>query len=295
MQRVAEGDLAGYLIDNYNDDKKFLHINLPVQRNGKEKLPLIELFLKKYPEEVGKVYKNNYLFGNRFDDTFISQLKKMGAIYFNTQYMQDPLPPDGIIFKKDWFTIIPRSEYESLARQYHLRPTFITDTAYTTKTMNDPTGMMAYTYHDGTMYISGYKAEHVDSAYIPDFVKKFVVANGYDRRKSLITIEPKGSGKVAVSLLKRHTELNVTEYKYPKSAKVNINMSKEERADPVVPLAEAGKIVLVEGNWNDSFLSQITSFPLATHDEAVDCMVMGALRCHYIDSRGKSFTPRRVR
>jgi len=295
MQRVAENDLAGYLIENYKDDKKFLHINLPVQRNGKEKVPLVDLFLKKYPEEAGNIYKNGYLFGNRFDDTFIAQLKKMGAIYFNTQYMQDPLPPDGIIFKKDWFPIISRSDYESLVRQYHLRPTFVTDTAYTNKTLNDPTGIMAYTYHDGVMYISSYKAEHVDSAYIPDFVKRFTTSNGYDRRKSIVTIEPKGSGKVAVSLIKRMTDLNVAEYKYPKSAKVNINMSKEERADPVVPLAESGKIVLVEGLWNEGFISQVTSFPLATHDEAIDCMVMGALRCHYIDSRGKSFTPRRVR
>jgi len=293
MQRVAEGDLAGYLIENHSDDKKFLHINLPIQRTGKEKIPLIEIFYKKYPEERGRVYKNNYLFGERFDQEFINILKKKGAIFFNTQYMQDPLPPDGIIFKKDWFPIIEKSEYEALVRRHNLRPTFICDTAYTTKTMNDPSGILAYTYLDGIMYIASYKDEHVDSAYIPDFVKKFVVANNYDRRKSIITIEPKGSGKVAVSLLKRQTDLNVAEYKYPKSARVNINMSKEERSDPVVPIAESGKIVLVQGNWNDSFLSQVTSFPLASHDEAVDCMVMGALRCHYIDSRGKSFAPRR--
>lgn len=295
MQRVAERDLAGHLIENYKDDKKFLHINLPVQRNGKEKVPLLELFLKKYPEEVGKVYKGGYLFGDRFDETFIQKLKKKGAIFYNTQYMQDPLPPDGIIFKRDWFTIIEKDEYEKIVRANRLRPTFICDTAYTNKTMNDPSGILSYTYYDGTMYVSAYKDDHVDSAYIPDFVTKFVMGNGYDRRKSLITIEPKGSGKVAVSLLKRQTDLNVTEYKYPKSAKVNINMSKEERADPVVPIAESGKIVLVRGAWNEAFLSQITAFPLAAHDEAVDCMVMAALRCHYIDSRSKSFAPKRIR
>lgn len=295
MQRVAEMDLAGFLIEKYGNDKKFLHINLPVQRSGKEKLPLLDLFLQKYPEEKGKIYENRYLFGSRFGDDFIEKLKKKGAIFFNTQYMQDPLPPDGIIFKKDWFQIIERADFDTLVRNHRLKPTFICDTAYTSKTKNDPTGILSYVYHDGIMYVVSFKADHVDSAYIPDHIKNFVLTNNYDRRKSIITIEPKGSGKVAVSLLQRQTNLNVVEYKYPKSAKVNINMNKEERADPVVPLAESGKIVLVRGNWNDSFLTQVTAFPLAAHDEAVDCMVMGALRCHYIDSRGKSFAPRRVR
>lgn len=295
MQRLAEDDLAGYLVEKYGSDKKFLHINLPVLRNGKEKIPLLDLFLKRHPEEKDNIYKDGYLLGDRFNDNFINKLKGMGAIYFNTQYMQDPLPPDGILFKRDWFPIIERQEYYDIVRRHYLKPTFIVDTAYTNKTKNDPTGILAYTYHDGIMYISAYKDDHIDSAYIPDFIKNFVKANGYDRRKSIITIEPKGSGKVAVSLTKRMTDLNVVEYKYPKSAKVNINMSKEERAEPVTILAESMKIVLVEGNWNEHFLTQVTAFPLAQHDEAVDTMVMGALRCHYLDSRGRKFAPKRVR
>lgn len=294
MQRVAERDLAGYLIENHSDDKKFLHINLPVLKDGTEKVPLLKLFLQKYPEEKNNIYKNGYLFGERFGDEFINKLKKKGAIFFNTQYLQNPLPTDGLIFKRDWFSIIERAEYDQMVRLHRLKPTFVCDTAYTTKTKNDPTGILAYTYHDGTMYVASYKDEYVDSAYIPDFIERFVISNGYDKRKSIITLEPKGSGKVAVSLLKRQTNLNVTEYKYPKSAKVNINMSKSERADPVVPLAESGKIVLVRGNWNEGFLSQLTAFPLAKHDEAVDTMVMAALRCHFVDSRARSFSPKRI-
>jgi predicted phage terminase large subunit-like protein len=115
-----------------------------------------------------------------------------------------------------------------------------------------------------------------------------VKRNDYSDR-SIITVEPKGSGKVVVSLLKAYSKLNVVEYKYPTAAKVNINMSKEERAEAITQIVEAGRVVLVDGSWNETFIQQVTTFPLAAHDEAVDTLVMAVLRAHYIDSRHKKF------
>jgi len=152
---------------------------------------------------------------------------------------------------------------------------------------------MTYTMYGNTIYITDWIDDHIDAADLPQWLEKETRRAGYDNRKSMITIEPKGSGKVVVSLLKKLTDLNVVEYQYPKAAKVNVNIKKEERAEAIVPMVETGRVVLVEGAWNERFITQITTFPTAKFDEAVDCLVMGTLRAHYVDSRYKKFALKR--
>lgn len=293
MQRLAENDLSGYLSTTYIDDKKFLHINLPAIQDGSEKVPYLDEFLQKHPEEQDNIYKNGYLFGDRFDEDFIAKQQKKGTIFWNTQYQQNPLPTDGLLFKRDWFSKISLDEYLRLERSYNLKRSFITDTAYTDKAKNDPTAILTYSVHDGITYIINAQTEHIDSANLPKFIESYVIRNGYDKRKSVITIEPKGSGSVVISLLKKLTDLNVIPYKYPASARVNINMSKDIRAESIVPMVESGKLVLVDGAWNEQLIQQMTTFPLSRHDDLVDTTVMCLLRSHYIDQHYKKFALKR--
>lgn len=289
MQRLAERDLAGHLIETYQDDEKFLHINLPAVQDGTEKIPYLDDFLKKFPQYKKEVYKRGYLFGDRFDESFIRAQQKKGTIFWNTQYQQNPLPSDGLVFKRDWFGTISFEEFYKLERAYNLKRTFVTDTAYTDKTINDPTAILTYATHGNKVYIINFTSEHIESAKLPEWIETQVRKNGYDEKKSLVTIEPKGSGMVVISLLKNMTKLNVVDYKYPRSAKVNINMSKEVRAEAITSMVESGRVVLVEGGWNERFLSEVTTFPLSKWDESVDCLVMACLRSHYVDSVYKKF------
>ena len=293
MQRLAEGDLSGYLIENYQDDPKFLHVNLPAIANGKEKVPYLEEFLKKHPEEIGNVYKDGLLFGARFSDDFINRQQKKGTIFFNTQYQQDPLPSDGLLFKRDWFSKISFEEYLKLERVHNLKRSFIADTAFTDQTKNDPTAILTYATHEGITYIINAQTDHVDSAELPKYIENYVRRNGYDDRRSVICIEPKSSGIMVISIMKKMTNLNVIAYKYPASAKVSINMSKELRAEAVVPMIESGKLVLVDGAWNEQLIQQMTTFPLSKRDDLTDATVMCLLRSHYIDQHYKKFALKR--
>lgn len=293
MQRVSEGDLSGYLIETYGQDDNFLHINLPAVADGTEKVPFKEEFLLKHPEEEGNIYKNNYLFGDRFDDTFIKQQKKKSSIFWATQFQQNPLPTDGLVFKRDWVSKISLEEYLKLERTHNLKRTFVCDTAFTDQTKNDASAILTYAEHGGITYVINAQTNHVDSADLPKYIENYVKRNGYNERRSIITIEPKSSGMVIISLLKKLTNLNVIPYKYPASAKVNVNMSKLMRAESVVALVESGKLVLVDGLWNEELLQQLTTFPLSKRDDLTDVVVMGLLRSHYIDSRYKKFVLKR--
>jgi predicted phage terminase large subunit-like protein len=71
-----------------------------------------------------------------------------------------------------------------------------------------------------------------------------------------------------VQQLKSQTKLNVSE--------IESEMLKDDkltRASAISPIAQAKKIKLVEGDWNEKFISQLGAFPKASHDEAVDTLV----------------------
>ena len=52
---------------------------------------------------------------------------------------------------------------------------------------------------------------------------------------------------------------------------------KGTRAEPFAAPCEAGNVKLVKGEWNDAFLSEMTSFPSGAHDDQVDA-ASGAFR-----------------
>jgi predicted phage terminase large subunit-like protein len=73
------------------------------------------------------------------------------------------------------------------------------------------------------------------------------------------------SGKSVVQVLKLQPWLNILEGPVPKD-------DKETRAKAVSPKAEAGKVRLHRGSWNEDFLHELCTFPNAAHDEAVDLL-----------------------
>ena len=80
-----------------------------------------------------------------------------------------------------------------------------------------------------------------------------------------ILVEPKASGKSLVQLLRRETNFNVSELK------TNfVRYSKIERARASSPFIEGGRVYLIQDNWNDAFIQQVSTFPNAKHDEHID-------------------------
>lgn len=143
---------------------------------------------------------------------------------------------------------------------------FFVDTAYDERKKgkgdNDPTGIIAACRINNTMYIvdaiSVYKTFPDLIKFLPEYVK----ANGYTG-SSTVRIEPKANGRSVVQQLKDETDLNVTETPSPTE-------SKEVRAHANSAKIECGRVYLVEGDWNEAYLHQVSQFPAAAHDEYVD-------------------------
>lgn len=233
MQRLHEEDLSGFLL-NGGSGEHWEHLCLPALNENNEPL---------YPEK------------HTFEE--LEQIRQANRYTFAGQYMQTPSPDEGGEWKKDWFEIVKRQSVPNIKWK------MLIDGAYTKDTANDPTGLMVYGKYNNDIYILSSIDKYLELPELMKFIPTYIQSLGVPI--SIIKAEPKASGKSIVQLLRSQTALNVAEIKSE-----FVSMSKIERARSVSPYIESGRVKLIEGSWNEHYLSQIAMFPNAKHDEHVD-------------------------
>jgi len=257
MQRLHEGDQTGELMnEKTGSPQDHLHICIPAEYD--------EEMIK--PPELKKFYVNGLFSPTTFPPELLSTYKRMlGTLGYAGQYRQRPTPAEGNLFKRAWFEIVSPN---LVSRNEDMMPThFVLDTAYTDKhDENDPTGILS-AFSDGKyIYLINYIEVYKKFPDLCKFVPTYVTTNGYTGSSS-INIEPKANGMPIVERLQEATSLNVmkieVEGKMP---------DKMQKASAISPICQAGKVRLVEGAWNEEFLSSLCAFPRARHDEVVDCL-----------------------
>lgn len=247
MQRLHEDDLSGYLLRNNPDSYK--HVCIPAESSK---------ILS--PKGLLKFYNNDLFWDTRFSRKILQDYKyQLGSYEYAGQLQQQPAPADGGIIKKEWFNVVRSLREESL-----MTWNFVIDPAYTSKENNDPSALLCYSIYENEYYIRCVEEKYMEFPELVKYIQLFCERNGYDRR-SKIYVEPKASGKSIVQTLKRNTRLNIIESKPPSKDKV-------ARISDVVNIIESGRVNIIEGMWNDNFLSQCAQFPNARHDDMVDCL-----------------------
>lgn len=246
MQRLHENDLTGHLLDL--EPENWEHICLPA-----------ELSYNIKPSNLSEHYIDGLLFPQRLSRTTLDGFKLgLGSYGYSGQYSQKPSPDEGGILKRDWFNVVKEIPQTTID--------FFIDTAYTDKSYNDATALMAACWHRNEIYIKEVKAVRMEFPELVKEIQEFTSSNGYNRT-SRIYIEPKASGKSIVQQLKKTTGLNVMEDKPP-------NQDKISRVASVSAVIEAGRVNLLDGRWIDSFLDECAAFPNAAHDDRVDTLTM---------------------
>jgi len=239
MQRLHEEDVTGVLLGRGGNIR---HICFPAELvEGVQVLPI----------EARENYVDGLLDPLRLNAKILGEARNnLGGYGYAGQYLQNPVPLDGGIFKRSWFEVVDWD-----ARYDGLRWNFVADTAYTNKETSDPSGYIAYAKYENDYIIRSVKTEHLEFPELCRSLERFVMENGYSRG-SIIEIEPKASGKSLVQVLRRTTSLNVKEGRVPTSDKV-------ARANGVSPMVESGRVKLVRGAWNSRFLDEVCMFPMS--------------------------------
>jgi predicted phage terminase large subunit-like protein len=254
MTRWHEDDLAGRILKREADQWEV--VTIPAIRET------LNDGNKQDPRKVGEA-----LWEERHSLESLLGAQQRSPRFFSALYQQHPTIEGGNIIKSQWFGHITMEDFNDLRLNETMH--FFLDTAYTEKTANDPSGIIACCMIRNSVYI--YNAKKVNMKF-PDlcrFLPKWVGQNYYNK-KSTLRIEPKANGLSVIDQLREDTNLNVTKTPTPTE-------SKETRLNVCSPFVESGRVILVEGDWNEGFVQEVCGFPAETHDEYVDVM------CYAID------------
>lgn len=196
----------------------------------------------------------------------LTKYKARAPREFSALYQQHPVIEGGNIVKRDWFGRISMADFNALRFREPMH--FYIDTAYRKKLAkgadNDPSGILAACRIGNYVYV--YHAAQVWKE-MPDllrFIPEYM-ASHEGGKESRLNIEPKANGISVVQMLKSLTSLNVKETPTPTD-------DKEVRFRVVSPRIECGRVILVEGSWNEEFLDELCGFPSMPHDEFVDIL-----------------------
>lgn len=250
QQRLHENDLTGYLLANFPN--LYRSICLPA-----EITPNIA------PVDMLKIYKDGLLDPIRLNRRVLSSFKKiLGSRGYAGQYLQSPFANEGNIIKRDWLEIV---DPHTLQRNPSTSPIhFFIDSAYTEKTENDPSAILACYLKDNQLFIIGVEEVYLKFPDLCRFIVQYVGRFDYTNA-SMIFVEPKASGKSVVQTLVEETKLNIVEGKTPKDDKVT-------RVYAQTPRMESKRVKIVKGHWNEKFINQCLAFPNGLHDDMVDVL-----------------------
>lgn len=252
MTRWHEDDLAGRILAREGD--KWEVVSIPAIRERPDDGNDWD------PRGVGEA-----LWPQRHSLERLLEAQRRSPRVFTALYQQHPTAEGGNIIKRGWFRSVSEAEFRSRRRGEPI--VFFLDTAYTNKTANDPSGVIATCCIGGTLYIVHARKMLMKFPELIRFIPSYVGEHGYTSRSS-IRIEPKANGLSVIDQLRETTGLNVTSTPSPTEAK-------ETRLNAASPVVEGGRVVLVEGVWNEEFVEEVCGFPVKPHDEYVDLLCYG--------------------
>jgi predicted phage terminase large subunit-like protein len=194
---------------------------------------------------------------------------KQGTSAVASQFRQWPFDTSGADFKREWFegktiTLAQLRTAEWAPMGDDIRGW---DFAAKVKLKNDRTAtvLMRMTV-ERKVVIMHARAERLTPGGVEKLVASFVVSDremGWSVRPS-IPIDPGQAGESQLAAFTKGVFMGVA---FDATREVN---NKRTRWLPLAAQAEHGNVFIVEGSWNEEFLSELCSVPVGDHDDLAD-------------------------
>jgi len=274
--RWHEDDLAGRLInESKNGGEQWEVVSLPAIAGGNAAVPAAVSGASRSRLRAGRPQDSRQDAGvtidplgrapgealcpDRYDVSALRRIeKKLGSYSFAALYQQNPVPLEGGIFKRAWFSRLVEKAPEDLKwfRGY--------DLAVSTRTTADHTssvrcGMDA----QGNIYIAdGFRAriEYPEQ-------RRYVIERMQEEKDTSHGVESALHGQALVQDILREAKL----FRVVLRA-IRTDTDKVTRSLLWAAKAEAGKVILVRGPWIEDFIEEVCSFPNGAHDDQIDAM-----------------------
>jgi len=294
QQRLGENDLTGHILAKEAAD--WTHLMLPMEYEPDRSFTTVIGW------EDPRTEEGELLWPERFGHEEVAKLKSnLGSWKSAGQLQQRPEPKGGGIIKRDWWKLWPPEGEEFNKRGEPLRPlqnppcSFIIaslDTAYTEKTINDPSALTIWGVFAGDPVAQEVRAsdEHSVRVYT-ETSTRVILLHAWTKHLEIhplvnevaksckqfnvdkLLIEDKAAGHSVAQELRRlfSNENWAVQLINPK------NLDKLARLYSVQHLWEEGMIYAPERTWAEAVIAQCGTFPNAAHDDLVDTTSM-ALR-----------------
>ncbi len=256
MTRWHEDDLAGRILQDQGDRWTVLRYpaiaETQVERDTNNKylgLPEGE------GDPLGRV-AGEALAPSRFSIAALADLKTdVGSLAWNAEYQGVPRQPEGNRFKRDWFEKVAEAPFYARRIRYW-------DKAATEGGGSATAGVLiAFDPQTDNCYIEDVVVGHWSSYNREEQILKTAIRDGQayvgQGNKSVkiyVEQEPGSGGKDSVDATIRKLVGFVVRPDRPTG-------DKDTRLEPFAAYAEAGRVKIVAGEWNASWIEQMTSIP----------------------------------
>jgi len=227
MQRLHEDDLSGHLLAV--EPKDWHHLKIPA------------------------IIDNQSIWEEKYPLDYLHKLQKANPSIFAGQFMQEPAPMDGNIFKSEWVKYHNHSEeFTEIYQSW--------DTAIKKEQGNDFSVCTTWGVKDNHFYLLDCKKVKLE---FPELLK--CLKDEYNKhRPRQILIEDKASGSQLLQVLRRETQLPIVAYD------VSGKGDKEARFRRITPRFESGRVYFSNRHFVKEVELELKLFPNSKNDDIVD-------------------------
>lgn len=244
MQRLAQNDPTGQRLKN-RKAKPVRHICLPA-----------ELTSLVSPPNLVKRYKDGLLDPVRLPRTVLKEAQAGGQYYYAGQFLQNPVPLGGGMFKT-----------KRIKRGFPTPELWLKRVRFWDKAATEGGGAFSVGIKMGVdttnrLWILDVVREQLDSAEREDLIEDTAVQDSADVTVG-VEQEPGSGGKESAENTVRRLMGYHVVIVAPRGNKVI-------RADSFSSQVNSGNVYLAKGEWNDAYLEELRFFPYSRYKDQVD-------------------------
>jgi predicted phage terminase large subunit-like protein len=262
MTRWHEDDLAGRLLQDQGSEWTVLR--LPAMAESQEERDENNRHLglpSGQPDPLGR-QAGEALCPRRYSIEALRELQKdVGSMAWMSEYQGVPRAPEGNTFKREWFSIVGIAPHVARRVRYWDKAGTAGGGAYTA-------GVLMALGPDGTVYVEdvvrGQWSAGTREKTILETARQDALKYGGNSAVRIWVEQEPGSGG------KDSAEATLTMLAGFSARKEPASGEKPVRAEPFATYAEAGRVKVVQGLWNQSWFDEMTAVPQNKYWDQVD-------------------------
>lgn len=257
MQRLHEDDFTGHVLKAQNDDAEPSNEDweqLVIPQEYDPRLVRTTWIGWNDPRTVA----GELMFAARFTPAFLAKARQtLGAAGYAGQHGQDPLPPGGVIFRREFWkrcSVLPKLDYWFSVWDLGNSENPTAQASFSAGGAFGVAGPNRYVMDVKRAQLSPLQSEYL----IRDAHAEWTQRWGPPRVRR---VENKAAGAAVTE------RLRIVE---PGMLPANPKGDKIQRALAVAPEVEVGNWWLLDGPWVAAWIDELQAFPLGAHDDQVD-------------------------